>query len=101
MRRMKMCPNCKTLNDDREMYCTECRYKLEGAEFIANPKHNKYRGLGCLIVLIIILIAVILAFVQPGWFLDESKKSFGAGFLRMIPSRPPPSASGWFRFNVN
>lgn len=95
---MKLCPNCKTLNDDSERYCTKCRYKLDHAQHLPNPKLHKKHYIGIIILLAAIVVTVVIAFVAPDLYVDESKQSFGKGFIEMLPSHAPNTQSR-FPFN--
>lgn len=88
---MKLCPNCKTLNDDSERYCTKCRYKLDTAEFVPNPKIQKKHYIAFIILIAAIAAAIIIAFVAPKLFVDKSKQNFAQGYIDMLPSRSPAS----------
>lgn len=86
---MKLCPNCKTLNDDSERYCTKCRYKLETAEFVPNPKIQKKHYIAFIILIAAIAAAIIIAFAAPKLFVDKNKQNFAQGYIDMLPSRSP------------
>lgn len=88
---MKLCPNCKTLNDDSERYCTKCRYKLETAEFVPNPKIHRKHYIAFIILIAAIAAAIIIAFAAPKLFVDKSKQNFAQGYIDMLPSREPAS----------
>lgn len=89
---MKLCPHCKTLNDDSERYCIKCRYKLDNAEFVPNPKVNRTRGIGFIILIAVLVVFVLIAIFNPSLFREKSKEDFGKGFIDMMPSRAPASA---------
>lgn len=96
---MKLCPNCKTLNDDSERYCIKCRYKLDNAEFVENPKIHRNHYIGFIIMIAVIVVGVILAIFMPKLFEDKSKQSFGQGFIEMLPphtSAPLSITGGYF-----
>lgn len=87
---MKLCPHCKTLNDDSERYCTKCRYKLDQAEFVPNPKIHKKHYIAFIILIAAIAAAIIVAFAAPKLFMDKNK-NFAQGYIDMLPSREPAS----------
>lgn len=87
---MKICPHCRELNIDSDRYCSRCRRKLDDdiVQIHDVSKKKKGRGTAITVILIIAVIAAItMAFVRPDFFQDDSKRSFGSGFARMIPKR--------------